>query len=111
MAKYEPSMRVLEKKFQSQLKNDIEELLPGSIILKNDPTFLQGIPDLLVLYKDKWCALEVKAFADAPFRPNQPYYISRMNAMSFCMVVYPENEASVLRDLEIFTKGEESGGL
>lgn len=111
MATYQASMRVLERKFQSQLKRDIEELLPGSIVLKNDPTFLQGIPDLLVLYKDRWCALEVKAFADAPFRPNQPYYISRMSAMSFCTVVYPENEAEVLQELEKFMKGETSIGL
>lgn len=102
MASYE----VLERKFQAQLKKNIEELLPGSIVLKNDPTFLQGIPDLLVLYKDRWCALEVKADADAPLRPNQSYYISRMNAMSFCAVVHPGNVEGILEDLEIIMKGE-----
>lgn len=100
MANYETSARVLERKFQAELKKSIEELLPGSIVLKNDPTFLQGIPDLLVLYNDRWCALEVKANANAPLRPNQSYYISRMNAMSFCTVVYPGNIGDVLFDLE-----------
>lgn len=111
MASCENLVRVLERKYQSQLKKKIKELLPGSIVLKNDPTFLQGVPDLLVLYKDKWCALEVKASSDAPFRPNQSYYISRMNTMSFCLVVNPENEMEVLRDLEIFMKGEASVDL
>lgn len=106
MANYEASARVLERKFQTRLKHDIKGLLPGSIVLKNDPTFLQGIPDLLVLYKNKWAAIEVKASADAPFQPNQSYYISRMGAMSFSAVAYPENEYDVLHDLEIFMKGE-----
>lgn len=105
------SYQVLERKFQAILKTRIQELLPGSIILKNDPTFLQGIPDLLVLYEDKWCALEVKADAGAPYRPNQSYYISRMNTMSFCMVAHPGNIEGVLRDLEIFMKGESSSDL
>ena len=43
-----------ESKFQKDLIDEIEELFPGCIIMKNDPTYIQGIPDLIVLYKNKW---------------------------------------------------------
>ena len=49
-----------ENKFQAELIKDLKNRFPGSIVLKNDPDYIQGIPDLLVLKDDKWVALEVK---------------------------------------------------
>ena len=88
-----------ESKFQSNLIQKIKKLFPGSIVLKNDPTYIQGIPDLLVLYKDKWASLEVKRSAGASHRPNQDYYVNKMNKMSFSRFIFPENETEVLTDL------------
>ena len=88
-----------ESKFQSNLIQKIKKLFPGSIVLKNDPTYIQGIPDLLVLYKDKWASLEVKRSAGASHRPNQDYYVNKMNKMSFSRYIFPENETEVLTDL------------
>ena len=88
-----------ESKFQSNLIQKIKKLFPGSIVLKNDPTYIQGIPDLLVLYKDKWASLEVKRSAGASHRPNQDYYVKKMNKMSFSRFIFPENETEVLTDL------------
>ena len=88
-----------ESKFQSNLIQKIKKLFPGSIVLKNDPTYIQGIPDLLVLYKDKWASLEVKRSAGASHRPNQDYYVNKMNEMSFSRFIFPENETEVLTDL------------
>ena len=88
-----------ESKFQSNLIKKIKKLFPGSIVLKNDPTYIQGIPDLLVLYKDKWASLEVKRSAGASHRPNQDYYVNKMNKMSFSRFIFPENETEVLTDL------------
>lgn len=89
-----------ESVFQRSLKKKIEERLPGCIILKNDPTYIQGIPDLTILYNDKWATLEVKAKRNAKKRPNQEYYVDRMKSMSFSAIIFPENEEEVLDELQ-----------
>lgn len=89
-----------ENKFQSQLIAEIKELLPDCKVLKNDPNYIQGIPDLIVLYKDRWAALECKRSSDATHQPNQDYYVNEMNEMSFAAFVYPENKEEVLNELQ-----------
>lgn len=89
-----------ENSYQAGLKKRIEERLPGSIVMKTDSSQLQGIPDLLVLYKDRWALLEVKRSENAAHRPNQDYYVDKFNKMSFSSFIYPENEEGVLNDLE-----------
>ena len=71
-------------------------MLPGSIVIKTDPTYNQGFPDLLIFYGDRWAALECKCSKNAKHRPNQDYHIERLNAMSFAAFVYPENKEEVL---------------
>ena len=88
-----------ESKFQAKLINDIKERLPDCIVLKNDPTYLQGIPDLTVFNNDKWATLEVKKSANATHQPNQDYYVEMMDRMSFSRFVYPENRDAVFSDL------------
>ena len=90
---------MLENKFQSKLIKELKNEFPGCIVLKNDPTYLQGVPDLLVLYKNKWCALEVKRSATAKHQPNQDYYVDKMNEMSHSAFIYPENKVQVMNDL------------
>lgn len=87
----------LESGFQDRLIKDIKSLLPGSLVFKMDQ--IQGIPDLLVLYKDKWFSLECKKGAGAKRQPNQEYYVDLMNKMSFSRFVYPENKEEVLNDI------------
>jgi hypothetical protein len=69
------------------------------MVLKNDPNYIQGIPDLMVLYEDRWAALECKRTRNAPHQPNQDYYIGLMDRMSFAKVIYPENKEEVLNEL------------
>lgn len=75
-------------------------MFPGCIVLKNDPNYLQGIPDLLVLWGDRWAALEVKKSANASHQPNQDYYVATMNDMSFSRFIYPENKEEVLSEIQ-----------
>ena len=89
-----------ENKFQSKLIKEIQEKFPGCIVMKNDPTYIQGIPDILVLYKNKWAALECKKNEKAKHQPNQDYYVETMNKMSFSTFVFPENKEEVLDELE-----------
>ena len=93
-------MILKESDFQSNLIKKIEERLPGSIVLKNDARYKRGIPDLLILHEDKWGALECKKHTKASHRPNQDYYVTRMNKMSFARFIRPENEEEVLDEME-----------
>ena len=90
----------LENDYQGGLIKEIKKLLPGCIILKNDPNYIQGIPDLTIFYEDKWATLEVKTHEKAIHQPNQDYYVATMNGMSFSRFIYPENEEEVLYDLQ-----------
>ena len=89
-----------ESGFQYQLIKEIKREFPGCIILKNDPNYIQGIPDLLILFKDHWAALECKRNEKASHQPNQDYYISLMNGMSFARFIYPENKEEILDELQ-----------
>lgn len=91
---------MLENKFQANLIKKLKELFPGCIVMKNDPTYIQGIPDLTLLYKNKWATLECKKSANARHRPNQDYYVGLMNDMSFSSFISPENEEEVLEELK-----------
>ena len=88
-----------ESKFQASLKKEIKEMFPGCIVTKLDSSDIQGIPDLLILYKDKWATLENKRNANASHRPNQDYYVNKMNEMSFSRFIYPENKEEILNEL------------
>lgn len=89
-----------ENAFQSQLIKEIREMFPGCVVMKNDPNYKQGVPDLIILYKNKWATLECKKSADANKQPNQDYYVEMMNEMSFSRFIYPENKEEVLYDLQ-----------
>jgi hypothetical protein len=89
-----------ESAFQKGLINDLKKRFPGCMVLKNDPNYIQGIPDLLVLYEGHWAALECKKAKQASHQPNQDYYVERMNEMSFSRFVYPENKENVLDELQ-----------
>lgn len=95
---------MLEAKFKTKLIDELEDLFPGCMILHNDAGYIQGIPDLLILYKKRWAALEGKRFADAPLQPNQKYYVEKMDRMSFASFIYPENKQEVLDELQFALK-------
>ena len=90
----------LESGFQDKLRNELKELFPGCLIFKMDQ--IQGIPDLLILYKRKWATLECKQSARASRRPNQEYYVDLMDRMSFSSFIYPENKDAVLDELYLY---------
>ena len=89
-----------ERDFQAGLIKDLKKRFNGCIVTKLDSSHIQGIPDLLVLYKDKWATLECKRSSSAKKQPNQDYYIRLMNQMSFSRVICPENKEEVLNELQ-----------
>ena len=89
-----------ENKFQSDLIKDIKERFPGCYILKNDPNYIQGIPDLPILSKNMWAALECKKSSKANKQPNQEYYVNELNKMSYANFISPQNKEDVLNELQ-----------
>jgi len=93
-------MAKLERDFQAKLIKELKKRFEGCMVMKLDPDYIQGIPDLLVLYKNKWATLECKKSAKASKRPNQEHYVKIMNDMSFSAFIFPENKEEVLDELQ-----------
>lgn len=93
-----PRSRKLESGFQDRLIHTLEKMFPGCMVFKMDQW--QGLPDLLILYGNKWASLECKKVADADRQPNQSYYVDEMNRMSFSRFICPENMEGVLNELQ-----------
>ena len=91
---------MLERVYQARLIKDLSSMFPGCLILKNDSSYLQGIPDLVIFYRDRWAMLEVKPSETAPYEPNQEYYLEILDGMSFASRIDPSNEQDVLRALQ-----------
>lgn len=89
-----------EGTFQSDLIKELKDIFPGCMILKNDPDYIQGIPDLLILYGNRWAMLECKRSRSAKHRPNQDYYVDKLSDMSFASFIFPENKEEVLDALQ-----------
>lgn len=94
-----------ERDFQAWLIKELKQRFPNCIVIKTDPTYIQGLPDLLILHNDKWAALEVKRSANAHHQPNQEYYINKMNEMSFAEFIFPEIAEDILYALEDYFGG------
>lgn len=93
---------MLENKFQAKLIKELKETFRDCVVMKNDSSYIQGIPDLIILYRDRWAALEVKNGARANRQPNQEYYVELMDQMSFARFICPENKDEVLDELYLY---------
>jgi hypothetical protein len=90
----------LERDFQANLIRELKTMFPGCMVMKLDSGYIQGIPDLLVLFENRWATLECKKVAGAKKQPNQEYYVGRMDEMSFSRFICPENKEEVLHELQ-----------
>lgn len=89
-----------EKEFQAKLIRDLKNKFPGCEVIKNDSNYIQGICDLIILYKNKWAMLEVKKSEHSEKQPNQEYYIRKFGTMSYAAFIYPENKEAILDEME-----------
>ncbi len=94
------STKKLESRFQRNVIKELEKEFDGCMVFKLDAEYRQGVPDLLVLYKDKWATLECKRSTAAKKQPNQEHYVGKMNEMSFSRFISPENKEEVFDDLQ-----------
>ena len=91
---------MLEKQFQSKLIKELKTKYPGAVVLKTDPNYIQGFPDLLILWHIHWAALECKRETDSHVQPNQKFYVDYLNQMSFSSFINPNNKEEVLNAME-----------
>lgn len=89
-----------ESEYQSLLIKKIKDIFINCVVLKNDASYIQGIPDLIILYNDRWAMLEVKKSINSSTRPNQEYWITYLNQMSYASFICPETEDGVLYELQ-----------
>lgn len=89
-----------ESTFQAAVIRELKSRLPGCIVLKNDPNYIQGFPDLLVLYGTRWGALECKVSMNSRIQPNQDYYVYVLDKMSFASFICPDNKEDVLDEIQ-----------
>ena len=97
---------MLESQFQAEFIKELRATIPGCIVLKNDANYIQGFPDILVLYGERWAALECKRSSSARVRPNQRYYVNLLNDMSYSAFVSPENKEDVLHAVQQALKSQ-----
>lgn len=89
-----------ENAYQAKLIKKLKAMYPDAMVLKGDANRVQGICDILVLRGSTWVALECKRSKDAPHRPNQDYYVDKMNGMSYAAFIFPENEKEILDEVQ-----------
>jgi len=92
-------MTKLEAEFQAKLVKEFEELLPECMVLVKPGYYIQGFPDLMILYKNQWVALEVKRSASAPYEVNQEWYLNELNQMGYAATIYPENCKEIIDEV------------
>lgn len=93
----------LEGEFRKELITLLQDMFDGCFIFSNHPVALrrQGIPDILILYKDRWAMLELKRSSGAARQPNQAYYVEMFNQMSYAAFISPENMEDILYELQL----------
>ena len=89
-----------ERDYKSYLVRTLRKMFPGAFVIPMDGNYIQGFPDILLLFGDRWASLECKRSANEPHRPNQDFYVDKMNKMSFSRFIFPENETEVLHELQ-----------
>lgn len=68
--------------------------------MKNDPKYIQGIPDLTLIYKDTYVMLECKRRSNSNKQANQGHYVNQIKEMGGrAYFIYPDNLEEVLDEI------------
>lgn len=97
-----------ERDYQASLIKKLERRYPGCFVMKNDPSHIQGVPDLTILHNGTWAMLECKIDRSANVQPNQQHYVDRLSEMSYASFIFPEIEDAVLSELDGYFLGGEN---
>ena len=48
-----------EAQYQGRVTQKLKLMFPGCVVIKNDPSYQQGIPDWTILWGSCWAMLEI----------------------------------------------------
>jgi hypothetical protein len=96
-----------ESAIQASIIKELEHEYPGAVILKTDPSYIQGFPDLLFLQNSFWAALEVKRAKNSACQPNQKYWVNKLDLLSFSKFIYPSNLDRIFNELDAVIRWSE----
>ena len=99
-----------ESRFQHEVIQELEERLPGCVVMKNATGLKDGFPDISVYRGRNWAMLECKRSESESHRPNQDWWVERLNDMSFASFIYPENRGEVLDSVVEYLGSQNAAG-
>mgnify|MGYP003608343340 CR=1 FL=1 len=91
---------MLERDFQKNLIQELKERFPACVVMQNASSYIQEIPDLTVLYRDRCVVPELKPASGSSRRPNQSFYVEKLNEMSYAAYIHPGNKEQVLDEVQ-----------
>lgn len=92
-------MATTEIPFEQKFCRKLRGLHRDLYVMKNDASLIQGFPDRVVYFRDKYAILEFKRSENASHRPNQDWYINHFAKYTYSTFVYPENADKVFSEL------------
>lgn len=90
----------LEREFEKDFMEDLDEVLPNGHWIKGNSQMQQGIPDRMFLHGEHWAMLEFKRETDSAKQENQDWFIEKFNNMSYAKIVTPENAQEVIDEIQ-----------
>lgn len=90
-----------ESEFQSLVIKELKTRFPSAVIFKASDMGIQGFPDIVILHGRHWAALEVKKSRKSKRQPNQDFWVTELDKMSYSTFIYPENKEDVYREMEL----------
>lgn len=92
---------MLEKDFQSKVIKWLKS--KGCVVLKyqQNATTITGVADVFFCKEGFYGFLECKKSKNAPLRPGQKQFITKMAEWSYGAIVYPENWDKIKNELVV----------
>lgn len=89
-----------ESQFRTNFIKKLKKISPEIFVEFADPGRVNGIPDLIIFFKNKHARIETKKSKNASKRQHQEYYINLFNSYGvYSTFLSPENEEEVLNEL------------
>lgn len=91
---------MLEKDFQAKIVKWLRSQHCVVLKYQQNATTRAALPDIFFVKEGFWGAIEVKKSKTAKYRPGQKETIQKLDEMSWCKAVYPENWPEIQKELE-----------
>lgn len=90
---------MLESEVQKQFIDWVYNAFPEAIVMKNDASYLLGVPDLTIIVRSRWAFIETKKCSNSHKQPLQEDYIQYADTWAFGAFVDKDNAYRVFNEL------------